>query len=197
MMKRVHETVKNYSEAYKQALKIHKQAVDHINANYRKDSEMYKSAMSTAEATLNEATRPMKAMFVQESRKCFDEVRKQVKQAVTVAPSAELLGILPLIKEGKMKDLELQMFVEKFNGNYMNSKLIHDALGESFRPVESIMEQIDSVEAKVNGYFESYKGESLDKIKYSDAMILGGSAIQALDEVTSSFLDTYGNGGVE
>lgn len=191
MIKNTHKAIKDYAEAYKQANAVHNQAVTYIKANYKEGSEVYKSAMKTATDTLNNAITPMKDMCVQKVRSDFEDVRKAITNAVTVAPSAELLGILPMIKEGKMNNTELQMFIDKFRGNYMDAKLLSDAMGEQFMTVESIMEDLDRLEARVNKYFNDYAGEPMERISYNSAMMLNGSPIEAVDSLTDDFLTAY------
>lgn len=191
MIKNTHQAVKDYAEALKQAQTVHRQAVAHIKANYVEGSELYKSAMQTAKTTLTNATTQMKDLCVQKVKKDFEDVRTAVRKAVAVTPSAELLGILPLIKDGKMKEAELQMFLESFKGNYMDMKLLKDAMNEPFTTVENVVEELNRLEASVTEYFDTYAGESMESISYRNAMMLNGSQIDAVDSLTDSFLSLY------
>lgn len=191
MIKNTHQAVKDYAEALKQAQTVHKQAVAHIKANYVEGSELYNSAMQTAKTTLTNATTPMKDLCVQKVKKDFEDVRTAVRKAVAVTPSAELLGILPLIRDGKMKEAEIQMFLESFKGNYMDMKLLKDAMNEPFTTVENVVEELNQLEATVTEYFDTYSGESMDRISYRNAMMLNGSQIEAVDSLTDSFLSLY------
>ena len=191
MIKNTHSAVMNYADAYGQARIVYNQAVTHIRTNYREGGELFNSAMKTARDTLETALKPMKESCMMAVKNDFDEVRKAIRKAVAVSPSADVISILPLIREGKLNNTEVQIILEAHKGNYMDSKMIHDAMGETFTTVESVMGDLDSIEQKVNTYFKTFAGESIDKMSYNNALILNGSIIGELDAVTDDFLNTY------
>lgn len=191
MIKNTHKAIKDYAEAYKQANTVHSQAVAYIKANYKEGNELYKSAMKTATDTLNDAITPMKDICSSKVKEEFEAVRKAVREVVTAPPTEKVTAILPMIKEGKLNDTELQMLLGGDKLNYMDTKRIYDVLGKQFRTVESIMEDIDRVEASMQEYFTTYKGESMDKISYNNAHMLNGSYIEDLDSLTDDFINTY------
>lgn len=191
MIKNVHKAVKEYAEAYKQANKVFQQVSGHIKANYKEGSDLYKSAMKTAKNTLNEAVTPIKDSCVKQVQKDFDEARKAIGKAVVSSPSAEVLAILPMIREGKLDEAELQIVLGNVKGNYMDMKLIHDAMGKPFTTVKELMERINTLEAGVMKYFNSYTGEGMDRISYSDALVLNGSMIDSVDSLTDEFVSAY------
>lgn len=192
MIKNTHKVVTDYAEAYGQAHSVYNQAVKHIRTNYKEGGELYTSAMKTAQDTLTTALKPMQDTFKETVKNDFDEVRKAIRKAVAVSPSADVIGILPLIREGKLNSTEIQIILEAHKGNYMDSKMIHDAMGEHFTTVESVMGDLDSIEQKLNTYFKTYAGETLDRMSYNNALILNGSIIGELDTLTDDFLNTYG-----
>lgn len=193
MIKNTHTSVTDYAEAYRQAKLVHNQAIENIKNNYKEGSELYKNAMKTATDTLNDAVLPMKDLYSSKVKEEFEAVRKAVREVVTAPPTEKVTAILPMIKEGKLNDTELQMLLGDDKLNYMDTKRIYDALGRQFRTVESIMEDIDRVEASMQEYFTTYKGESMDKISYNNAHMLNGSQIEVLDSVTSEFIAKYSN----
>ena len=195
MIKNTHRVVKDYAEAYRQAKQVYKQAIKHIKANYKEGSELYKSAMKTAEKTLNEAIKPIKNTCMRQVQEDFEEVRKAIRKAVTTPPSADVLTLLPMIREGKLTDSELQMLLTNAKGNYMDQKFLHDAMGKQFTTVEELMEGIDRLEARLNGYFDSYAGEEMDRISYSNALMLNGSMIDSIDTLTDEFVSAYSDQG--
>ena len=191
MIKNVHKAVTDYAEAYKQANQLYKQAVKHIKDNYKEGTELYNSAMKTAKNTLNEAIKPIKNTCVKQVQADFEEVRKAIRKAVTTPPSADILTLLPMIREGKLTDSELQMILANAHGNYMDQKFLHDAMGKQFTTVEDLMERIDSLEAGVMEYFNSYTGAGMDSISYKNALILNGSVIDTVDTLTDDFVSAY------
>lgn len=191
MIKNTHNAVKDYAEAYRQADQIYKQAVKHIKANYKEGTELYNSAMKTAKNTLNEAIKPIKNTCVKQIETDFEEVRKAIRKGVATPPSAEVLAILPMIKEGKLNETELQMFLGEGHRNYMDCKMLHDAMGKPFTTVEDLMERIDELEASVKDYFNSYSGEEMDRISYKNALVLNGSIIDSVDSLTDEFVSAY------
>ena len=195
MIKNTLKAVNDYAEAYRQAIQVHKQAIKHIKANYKEGSELYKSAMKTAEKTLNEAIKPIKNTCMRQVQEDFEEVRKAIRKAVTTPPSADVLTLLPMIREGKLTDSELQMILANAHGNYMDQKFLHDAMGKQFTTVEDLMERIDRLEASLNGYFDSFAGEEMDRISYSNALILNGSVIDTVDTLTDDFVSAYSDQG--
>ena len=191
MIKNVHKAVTDYAEAYRQADQVYKQAVKHIKDNYKEGTELYNSVMKTAKNTLNEAIKPIKNTCMKQVQADFEEVRKAIRKAVTTPPSADILTLLPMIREGKLTDSELQMILANAHGNYMDQKFLHDAMGKQFTTVEELMERIDRLEASLNGYFDSFAGEEMDRISYSNALILNGSVIDTVDTLTDDFVSAY------
>ena len=197
MIKNTHRVVKDYAEAYRQANQVYKQALKHIKANYKEGSDLYVSAMKTAEKTLKEAIKPIKNTCMKQVQADFEEVRKAIRKAVTTPPSADILTLLPMIREGKLTDSELQMILANAHGNYMDQKFLHDAMGKQFTTVEELMERIDRLEASLNGYFDSFAGEEMDRISYSNALILNGSVIDTVDTLTDDFVSAYSDQGFD
>lgn len=193
MIKNTYTLVTDYAEAYRQAKLVHNQAVKNIKNNYKEGSELYKNAMKTATDTLNDAVLPMKDLYSSRVKEEFEAVRQAVRKVVTTPATEKVTAILPMIKEGKINDTELQMLLGDDKLNYMDTKRIYDALGKQFKTVESIMKDIDRVEASMKKYFTTYKGESIDKISYNNAHMLNGSQIEVLDSVTSEFITKYSN----
>lgn len=191
MIKNVHKAVTDYAEAYRQAIRVHEQAVKHIKDNYKEGTELYNSAMKTAKNTLNEAIKPIKNTCVKQVQADFYEARKAIGKAMVLTPSAEVLAILPMIREGKMDETEVQMILGNMKGNYMEQKLIHDAMGKPFTTVTELIERIDSLEASVMKYFDSYTGAGMDTISYSNALVLNGSMIDSVDTLTDEFVSAY------
>ena len=191
MIKNTHKAITDYAEAYRQAKDVHKQAFKYIKDNYKEGSEMFKSAKKTADDTLLKAVTPMKDICMDSFKQDFEQVRKQIQQIVTVAPSSELLGILPMIQAGKLNEAELQMFTDKFKGNYMDAKLLADATGQEFTTVENIMEEIDNLEEGVQKYFDTFTGESLAYASNNNANLLHGGCIEAVDNLTDEFIKAY------
>ena len=192
MIKNTYKAITDYTEAFRQAHNVYNQAVKHIKSNYREGGELFTSAMKTAKDTFTTALKPMQDTCRVTVKNDFDEVRKAIRKVVAVSPSTDVISILPLIREGKLNGTEVQIILEAHKGNYMDSKMIHDAMGEHFTTVESIMGDLDSIEQKVNTYFKTFAGESLDRMSYNNALILNGSIIEELDTLTGDFLNTYG-----
>ena len=199
MIKNTHKALMDYAEAYKQANDVYKQAVAHIKANYKEGSELYRSAMKTANETRNNAVTPMKDMCRDVVKQDFAKVREAVQKAVTVAPTSELLAILPMVQAGKLNEAELQMFVDRYKGNYMDSKLLADAMGEHFTTVESILNDLEALEAPVNKFFDNYGNETDAGEEYMSRLMQKGTWIEEVDALTDDFVTTYGlqEGGEE
>lgn len=191
MIKNTRKAITDYTEAYKQAKDVHKQAVKYIKANYKEGSEVYKSAMKSAKETFEKALTPMKDMCREQVKNDFDEARKAISKAVAVLPSDKVLGILPMIESGKMTETEIQMFMEEFKGNYMDVKLLHDAMGEHFTTVENIMDKLEMLEDASNEYIDTFVGESLAYMSDNNANLSRGSYIEDLDSLTDDFINTY------
>lgn len=191
MIKNTRKAIADYAEAHKQAKQVYKQVIQHIKANYITDSDLYNQAMKTAKNTLNEAVTPIKNSCLKQVETDFEEVRKAIRKGVATPPSAEVLAILPMIKEGKLNETELQMFLGEGHRNYMDCKMLHDAMGKPFTTVEDLMERIDELEASVKDYFNSYSGEEMDRISYKNALVLNGSIIDSVDSLTDEFVSAY------
>lgn len=192
MIKNTHKVISDYAEACRQGREVYNQAVNHIKKNYLTESELFKSAMNQAQETLRTAIQPMKDECRKTITAEFEAVRKAVAKAVTAVPSNDLVGILPLIREGKLKDTELKLILDAHKGNYLESRMLYDAMGERFTSVEDIVTALDSAERKAQQFLDTYNGESLERMSYNNALILNGSLIGELDSVTDEFLTTYG-----
>ena len=197
MIKKTRKAVADYAEAYKQANQVYKQVIQHIKANYKEGSDLYKQAMKTAENTLNEGVAGIKKDCEKQVDADFEEVRKAIRKAVATAPSTEVLAILPMIREGKLNETELQMFLGEGHRNYMDCKMLYDAMGKPFTTVEELMERVDTLEAGVKEYFRTYTGEGMDRISYRNALVLNGSMIDSIDSLTDEFVSAYSVQGVD
>ena len=191
MIENTHKAITDYAEAYKGALAIKKQALDYIETNYKEGSEVYKNSVKKAEEVMNESLKPMKDMCIKKAIADLDDARKAITKAVTVEPSPEVIGFLPIVKEGKMSERELQMFVEKFKGNYMNDKILSDAMGKYFKTVEGVMDDVDKLEKDVRKYFDTYGGEGTLNISYHNALMMKGSSVEAVQATVNEFLSKY------
>lgn len=190
-MKNTNRAIKEYSEAVKQAKSVYNQAVKHIEGNYIKGSSIYKDAMKTAKDTFDEAVMDIKKVYVKMVKEDFEETRKSIKNVVINPPSEELLGLLPMIKNGMMTETEIQMFSDKFKGNYMDEKLLADAKGEQFKTVEWMMDDLNTLESKVNDFFDNYKGDDLAKISIHTATMMKGSPVELMNKTVDEFLTRY------
>lgn len=190
-MKNTNRAIKEYSEAVKQAESIYNQAVKHIEGNYIKGSSVYKDAMKTAKETFDEAVMDIKKVYVKMVKEDFEETRTSIKNVVVTAPSEELLGLLPMIKNGMMTETEIQMFSDKFKGNYMDEKLLADAKGEQFKTIEWMMDDLNTLESKVNDFFDNYKGDDLAKISIQTATMMNGSPVELMNKTVDEFLTRY------
>lgn len=190
-MKNTVKVIKEYSEAVKQAKSVYNQAVKHIEGNYIQDSSIYKDAVKTAKDTFENTVKEMKSVFVKQVEKDFEETRKSIKNVVINPPSEELLGLLPMIKNGMMTETEIQMFSDKFKGNYMDEKLLADAKGEQFKTVEWMMDDLNTLESKVNDFFDNYKGDDLTKISIQTATMMNGSPVELMNKAVDEFLTRY------
>lgn len=191
MIKNTRKAITDYTEAYTQAKDVHVQAVKYIKANYKDGSEVYKSATKSAKETFKKALTPMKDICKEKVQKDFNEVRKAISKAVAVLPSDKVLGILPMIESGKMTETEIQMFLEEFKGNYMDVKLLNEAMGKHFKTVESIMDELEMIENATNEYIDTFAGENLASMSDNNVMLLKGSYIEDLDSLTDDFINMY------
>lgn len=186
--------IMNYSNSYEQAHDVYNQAVAHIKKNYVKGSELYEGAMKTAKDTMNKALVPMKDMYRESIRTQFSDVKAKIQKAVAVAPSKEVVDILPLIRAGKMNDSELRMIMNTYGNNYMNSKMIADALGKTneFRTVRDVMDKVDDLEARLERYIDTYAGSNKAEAPYNIILMQYSDLYDEADDVVNSFLTAYG-----
>lgn len=191
MIKNTHKAITDYAEAIRQANEVHKQAVNYIEANYVKDSALYNSAMKTASDTFRDAIQPLKDNFKKTIEQDFEDARKAIQKAVSVPPSDSVLSMIPLIRSGKMTETELKLISGNFG--YMDTKLLYDAMGKErdFTTVESVLEELDSLEEMTKGFFSTYAGEGMDSITYKNALMLNGSMIKSVDDLTDGFVSAY------
>lgn len=192
MIKNTHKAMTDYMESYRQAQDVHKQTVKYIKDNYKEGSNLYADAMKTAKETFQTALRPLKDMYRDIVNKDFEEVRKAIKDAVLVPPSADVLAFIPLIREGKMSENECQILLDNRKGNYMDSKLLHDAMGKHFETMESVMSSIDTAEALVNECFDTFTGQDYYNSSYHTMLVANGSIFEELDVLTDDFVNNYG-----
>ena len=212
MIKNVHKAVTDYAEAYRQADQVYKQAVKHIKDNYKEGTILYDSAMKTAKNTLNEAIKPIKNTCVKQVQADFEEVRKAIRKAVTTPPSPETLGLLPMIKEGKLNETEMQMILGNAHRNYMDQKLLYDAMGKQFTTVEGVMEDLDALEDVLTKYFENYyagtsqelnipirniEGRTYTEGGYMARLLQHGDWINRIDTLTDEFVSAYSDQGFD
>lgn len=189
MIKNTHKAVTDYAEAIRQALDVHKQAVSYIKANYKEGSDLYNSAMKTASDTFTSALEPLKDTYRKTISKDFEEARKAIQKVVSTPPSESVLAMLPVIRSGKLTDTELQLITDQLG--YMDTKLLYDAMGKDFRTVESVLAELDSLEAETKHFINTYEGEPMERITYRNALTLNGSVIKSVDDLTDEFINAY------
>ena len=97
--------------------------------------------------------------------------------------------MLPVIRSGKLTDTELQLITDHLG--YMDSKLLYDAMGKDFKTVESVLEELDSLEAETKHFINTYEGEPMERITYRNALTLNGSVIKSVDDLTDEFINAY------
>ena len=194
MIRVIKDSISDYSNALIQADKVFRQAESYIKENYKEGSDLYKSAMKTALEVKKTATRPILDEYNSSMKEIFTGIRDKIKSAVAVAPSADMMSIIPLIKAGKLNETELQIVIDAHKNNYMDSKLIHDAVGKGveFQTVEKVMDNLDTLQARVEEYFKTYHGEPLGRMSYNNALVMMGSTLEDTNEMVNNFLNTYG-----
>lgn len=188
MIKNTHNAVMELDMVKGQANEVYTKTVSHIKANYKEGSELYNTAMKTAQDALKTSVDNVRIKNREMYMKDFEDVRKAIRRAVSVAPSSEVVGMLPLISEGRFSKTELDGIIERYKGNYLDQKMIHKAMKIPFQSVEDIMDELESLEKPLNDYFNSGCGS------YMDALMKNGEWIQRVDTLTDDFLNTYGQG---
>lgn len=185
MIKNTHKAVMDYAEAMKQATDVHRQAVNHIEANYKKGSDLYNSAMKTASETFRNALKPFKDQFEGIVKDDFENARKAIQKAVTVPPTVGVVNLLPVIQSGQLGETEKKMILDEYKGNYMDSKLLHQAMGLPFTTIENMMEDLTALEAPLKDYFSDKSSE------YMTALMQKGDWINRVADLTEDFITTY------
>lgn len=189
MISNIHNAIKEYAEAYRQAKKVHEQAVKHIKANYKDGSDLYNSVMQTATDTFTGALKPFKTKCEETCMKDFEGARNAIQKVVAVPVSDSVLNLIPVIKDGKMTESELQMICK--DRGYMETKLLYDAMGKPFTTVENVLEDLNDLEDEVHEFMSTFKGESIETISYRNALMLNGSFIDKVDKETEDFINAY------
>jgi tetratricopeptide (TPR) repeat protein len=206
MIKNTLKAVNDYAEGYRQALAVYKQAVSYVKANYKDNSDLYKSALKTARNTLETANIPIKESTKESMKKDFQEARKAIREAISVSPSADIMILSSMIREGKMNDAEIRMIMDQHKGNYMDMKLLCDAHGDHFTSVEGITEDLDELEEVLTRYFDNYYAGTDPELNiqirntgfssyaeggYMARLIQQGDWINRIDSLTDDFVQTY------
>lgn len=206
MIKNTLKAVNDYADGYRQALSVYKQAVSYMKNNYKDNSDLYKSALKTARSTLETAVVPIKESTKESMMKDFQDVRQAIKKAVSVPPSADIMVLTSLIREGKLNDTEIRMIMDQHKGNYMDMKLLSDAHGDHFATVEGITEQLDELETVLTRYFDNYYAGTdpeLDVSRrnvgfstyaeggYIARLLQQGDWINRIDSLTDDFVSLY------
>ena len=206
MIKNTLKAVNDYAEGCRQALAVYKQAVSYVKANYKDNSDLYKSALKTARNTLETAIIPIKESTKESMKKDFQEARKAIREAISVSPSADIMILSSMIREGKMNDAEIRMIMDQHKGNYMDMKLLCDAHGDHFTSVEGITEDLDELEEVLTRYFDNYYAGTDPELDiqirntglssyaeggYMARLIQQGDWINRIDSLTDDFVQTY------
>lgn len=206
MIKNTLKAVNDYAEGCRQALAVYKQAVSYVKANYKDNSDLYKSALKTARNTLETAIIPIKESTKESMKKDFQEARKAIREAISVSPSADVMILSSMIREGKMNETEIRMIMDQHKGNYMDMKLLCDAHGDYFTSVEGITEDLDELEEVLTRYFDNYYAGTDPELDiqirntgfssyaeggYMARLLQQGDWINRIDSLTDDFVQTY------
>lgn len=186
MIKNTLKAVNEYAEARKQALEVFKQAESYITSNYIEGSAAFETAMRTARTAMNSAVDVVLTENKQTVMKDFEEARKAIQEVVATAPSQDAMNMISVINSGKLNQSEIQMILNQFKGNYIDSKMLHDAAGIYFENVEDLLAELDLIEKNIKDYFDG------NGTGYKAELIKHGDWINHVDERTDDFINTYG-----
>lgn len=193
-LKNTMNSIEVYAESYKKAKSVYDQAADYINGKYKENSEWYVNQMEQAKTTLYDTITPLRDLCTDNVKKEFNKVREELAKIVTTQPTQNLQTIIKMIKDEKLTKVETDMIIDKYKHNYMDDKLIHDAIDIPFTTVEKVIEDLDQLEKDINHFFLTYKGEELTVISYSNALILNGAYVKNVGTTADDFINKYTSG---
>lgn len=191
MLENTFKAITDYAEAYKQANEVYYQTTTYIKGNYKPNTELYNQSMETAETVLNNYVNPFKSTCVETVKNDIEHARKSIKEIVNKPLDADSLFKLSMIKEGRLNDTEKEIILENASDNYMFSKLLCAELNKPFDTAENVLENLNDLESRLDGYFATYKGEKNANISYDNALMLNGSLVENVGKMTDDFLNKY------
>lgn len=183
-MKKVFESVQNYKNARLEAIEKYNTAMKWVDQNYIKNSERYNERVNTLKAERDAAITAFKKVGLETAQQEFEKIKEQVQKVVSITPTEDIERILSRV--GKMTELEKNLVLEQHKGSYMDSKILHEAMGKPFTTIDDVMENLVYVEAEVNNYFRNYVADS-----YRCKDIEHGALFDTVDEMVSSFVGKY------
>lgn len=135
-----------------------------------------------------------KARYFEEITADHDEVRKKIREFATATPPADFLVTLEVIKANgrNISEYEISALIEKYKGNYLASRAIHETLAAAGRTPAGFVKKPDQIVLEVNKNEEWLRNwaHNYSSNGYITALLLHyKNPVTALAEAVQEFLD--------
>lgn len=193
VVKGLNEFVKKYDSA-KQTMNSD---IREIKNTYTPASSVFDIKHMEIYNTFNDTV----AQIREESKEQIQNIIQQVRDKISAIIASDLpegtMSDITMIKNfvGNLSDDEIKVFLNKYEHNYLATKVIFDAMkegqaeriGVEFLSLNDIMHSLDLIERNALAMVRTYNGA----ISYGVAVMLDGSEVQKVNDAFESFVSTY------
>lgn len=192
-MLNIHNTLKNYAEAYQSALEIKTEAEKIAGEKYI--GLLYAEEIGKIKDAFQTTIEPLRTKSMESIRTAIADVRASIQSVVSKPMDAELAHTIDIVSKLPNVTLtEKESVFERCAGNYIATRLCIDALkleGEHLPPkVDEILKSLDLLEPAINTFFNSSAFDNAN-VTYMTLLVLNGSYTNSIIGEVTAFVDMY------
>lgn len=182
---------------YDAIVKTFLNVVNNLNSTYNHDSKIYDDKRREAQVKLNTDAMAVRSKAKDQVANEIQKMRDNIETVISADLPDGALDDIELIKTiaGHMTDDEAKIYLKKYKGCYLVSKILINSLadgqaeriGAKFVTTDEISEYIAYVENVSIDFIRKYNG----RLTYGVATLLRGGKIEELNDAFESFISMY------
>lgn len=194
-MKNIKTNILEYQKQLISSKNVYDSTLKELNKTYNPNGEVYKQLKQKANDLYVDQVKTAKDKCQKSVMDSLAVAKNTIMKSISVKPSAELISLLSVMDVSKMSDMEKQILLDSYKGNYIDQKLLHEKMGMKFESsIEEVSQEIERFGNSIQKFFDTYNGSTLDKTSYHNALILNGNYVDTMAETISEVIGQYQSG---